>query len=275
MADEPETEAEAGTATEEAATETTEETDATDTPADDSADGDEDGSEADAAAAEAAGKTNVPYARFKSVNERRKMADAKVAELEAKLAALTPKEEVKPVAPKDRLKRGITPAPADMTPLEQMEHYALQTLETHPEILDAWFEKKFGMAPDAAAATLAYSKDSTQSTIRAQFEKACTERGLDPKDPNLQVMVGSAMDTKKFRTFGDAMDVFVKPKTNGSATKRQVGKGAESDGVDVTGLTRAGRSILTKDEATALAEKGQRVPQKSVVDILRESQTRA
>ena len=270
MADEPETTVDAGTTTEEDATETTEEAEVTETPADDSADGDDDGSEADAAAQEAAGKTNVPYSRFKNVNERRKAAEARTAELEARLAALTPKEEVKPVAPKDRLK-GLKAAPMDMSPIEQMEFYGLQALEAHPEILDQWFERKFGVKPEAAAATLAHSTVSTRDQIRSQFETACAARGLNSKDPNLQAIVGSAMDTGKFKSFGEAMDVFVKPKTNGTSPKKVVGKGAESEGVDVGGLSRV--RVLPKNakEAGVLAAKGQAIEHVSVTDILKAS----
>jgi len=271
MADEPETAPETGTGSDEAAPEATEETTATESPADDSVVGGEDGSEDHAAAQEEdAGKTHVPYSRFKSINERRKAAEAKAAELEAKLAALTPKPEPVVIAPKDKLKRGLRPAPADMTPLEQMEYFALETLEQHPEVIDAWFERTFGMAPDVAAATLSYSSNATRDTIVGQFEKACGERGLDPKNPAIQDAVGRMMDSKKFKTFGEAMDVFVKPKTNGNSPVKKVVKGAESDGVEVGGLSRVRILPRTAREAAALAAQGKSIEQLSVTDLLRE-----
>jgi hypothetical protein len=268
--DEPEIQPDAGTGEEEVATETTEEPTVTDTPADDSADGDEDGTEAEPESHETKGETNVPYSRFKSVNERRKAAEARAAELEAKLAAATPKEEPKPVSPRDRLKRTLTPAPADMTPLEQMEHYALQTIELHPEILDSWFESKFGMPADQAAATLAHTTTTTRETIVAQFEKACGDRGLDPKNPAVQDAVGRMMDSKKYKSFGEAMDVFVKPKTNGTAPRKVV-KGAETQCVDVVGLSRVRVLPKTAKEAGVLAAQGKSIEHVSVSDILKAS----
>lgn len=268
--DEPETQPDAGTGADDTATETTEDTPITDTPADDSADGDTGAADDAGAGQAAAGDSNVPYSRFKQVNERRKAAEARTAELEAKLAALAPKEPPKPVSARDKLKRSLTPAPADMTPLEQMEHYALETIEQHPEILDAWFERKFGMPADQAAATLAHTTTTTRETIVAQFEKACGDRGLDPKNPAVQDAVGRMMDSKKFKSFGEAMDVFVKPKTNGTAP-RQVAKGAESQGVVVDGLSRVRILPKTAKEAGVLAAQGKAIEHVSVSDILKAS----
>lgn len=269
MAD-PETQPETGTGEqEEVAQEATEETPAVDTPADDSADDEQDEPEVGTQDHEAKPETNVPYSRFKSVNERRKAAETENIELKAKLAALTPKEEAKPESPKARLK-GLQPAPADMTPLEQMEFYGLQALEKHPEFLDKWFAAKFGMAPEQAAATLSYTTTSTQDTIRSQFEAACAERGLDSKSPAIRDAVGRMMDSNKYKNFGEAMDVFVKPRTNGTKPqqKPEQKRGPETGGVDVTGLQRSVKTILDKNEATAMAEKGVRVPQKSITEIL-------
>jgi len=270
MADEPEITPDAGTGTDDATVETTEETSVTETPADDSADGDEDATEGDDTAQETKGDAHVPYARFKTVNERRKAAEAKAAELEAKLAALIPKEEKKQVSPKEKLK-GLKPAPSDMPPLEQFEHYALETLEAHPEILDAWFERKFGMAPDLAASTLVHSTKTTQAAIRQQFESACSERGLDPRNPTLQHMVGTAMDSGRAKSFAEAMDVFAKPKqkTNGTTQKPTATKGAESNGVDVDGLSRVRVLPRTAREASLLAAQGKAIEHVSVSDILK------
>jgi len=267
MADDPEITPDAGTGTDDTEPETTDEAEVTDTPADDSADGD-DATDGDDSGHQAAAGTNVPYSRFKSVNDKRKAAEAKSAELEAKLAALSPKAE--PVAPKDRLKRALKPAPEGSTPLEAMEHYALETLETHPEIFDQWFESKFGMPADQAAATLAHTTTTTREAIRSQFDAACGERGIDPKNPAVQDAVGRMMDSKKYRSFGEALDVFVKPKaTTTTVTKKSTPKGPESSGVDVDGLSRV--RILPKSarEASELAAKGQRVEHMSVSDILR------
>ena len=262
---EPETTTDAGTVTEETATDTTEEAPITETPADDSADGEDGESEGDGEGQAASGKTNVPYDRFKSVNERRKSAELEVAALKAKLEALTPKEPVRPEDPRAKLKK-IVAAPADFSPLEQFEYYGQQTLEKHlPEML----ERLIGMKPEAAAAVLGFSKDSSRETIKGQFEKACTDRGLNAKDANLQAIVGSAMDTGKFKTFGDAMDVFVKPKTNGTGPKKVVGKGAESEGVDVGGLSRVRALPKNAKEAGVLAAQGKSVEHVSVTDILK------
>jgi len=268
---EPEIAPATGTGTEETVVETPEETPITGTPADDSADGEDEVLEADAAEVEAGTKTNVPYSRFKSVNERRKAAEARTAELEAKLAALTPKEEAKPTQPKDKLKRTLTPAPADMTPLEQMEYYGLQTLETHPEIFDAWFEKTFGIPADQAAATLAHATTTTRETIVAQFEKACEDRGLDPKNPSVQDAVGRLMDSKKYRNFGEAMDVFVKPKPSAPIQKKPATKGAESEGLALGGFSRVAVLPKTAKEAGILAAQGKAIEHVSVSDILRAS----
>ena len=270
MADEPEIAPESGTGTDDSAPEIVEETPTTETPADDSADGEEESTEDSGTDQETKGETNVPYSRFKSVNERRKAAEAKLAEVEAKLAAATPKEGPKPPSPKDKLKRGLKPAPADMTALEQMEYYALETLEQHPEILDAWFERKFGMPADQAAATLAHTTTTTRETIVAQFEKACSERGLDPKNPAVQDAVGRMMDSKNYKTFGEAMDVFVKPKTNGNPPRKIV-KGAETSGVDVVGLSRVRVLPKTAREAGILAAQGKSIEHVSVSDILKAS----
>jgi len=270
MVDEPETTADAGTANEETVTETTEETPVIDTPADDSADDDSEDSEGEVTAQGVKGETNVPYSRFKNVNERRKAAELKASELEAKLQKYEGPKGPVAATPKERIK-GLKAAPVDMTPIEQMEWYGVQALEAHPEILDQWFERKFGVKPEAAAATLAHSTVSTRDQIRSQFEAACAARGLNSKDPNLQAIVGSAMDTGKFKSFGEAMDVFVKPKTNGTSPKKVVGKGAESEGVDVGGLSRV--RVLPKNakEAGVLAAKGQAIEHVSVTDILKAS----
>ena len=269
MADEPETTTDAGTVTDETPTDTTDDTAVTDTSADDSAGGDDGAVDDDAASQDATGKTNVPYSRFKNVNERRKAAELENAELKGRLAALEPKrEEAKTASPKDRLK-GVTPADPTWTPAQQLEHYALETLEKHPEIIDRRIKELFGMDPAAAAATLSYSKVSNQRTIRGEFEQACREHGLDPANEGVQNVIGGAMDTKKFRTFGEAMDAILPKTKSGTAPKKVNGKGAESDGVDVEGLSRV--KALPKDarEAGVLAAQGKQIELRSVTDILK------
>jgi hypothetical protein len=270
MPEEPETAPETGTGNEEVAPEVVEDSPVTDTPADDSADGDNDETETGTQDHEAKAESHIPYSRFKSVNERMKAAEAKAAELEARLQALTPRVEPPPVLPKDKLKRSLKAAPADMSPLEQMEYYALETIEQHSEVLDNWFEKKFGMTADQAAATLAHTTTTTRETIVAQFEKACSERGLDPRNPAVQDSVGRMMDSKKFKSFGEAMDVFVKPKTNGTVQRKNV-KGPETVGVEIGGLSSV--RVLPKNakEAGILASQGKSVEHVSVSDILKAS----
>ena len=248
-----------------ASTETAENTPITETSADDSAAGDTDDSGETAGGATETAGTQIPYDRFKKVNEQRKAAEAKAAELQARIDELTPKPKVEA---KDKLKRSLKQAPADMTPLEQMEFYGLSTLEEHPEVLDAWFERKFGMSPEAAAATLAHTTTTSRATILGQFEKACNDRGLDPRNPSVQEAVGRLMDSKKFNSFGEAMDVFVKPKTNGTVAPRKVGKGAESESVAVEGLSRVRILPRTAQEAHALAAKGQAIEHESVTNVL-------
>lgn len=269
MADEPEVTPETGTGTNDVAEESAEETPGAATLADDSAGGNGE-SEDDAEGHEAAGKTNVPYSRFKSVNDRRKAAEAAVAELQAQLAAQSQKAEAKPLTTADRLKKGLKAAPADMSALEQMEFYNLETMEQHlPEMFDRIFEAKFGMKPEAAAAVLGHSSVTTREQIVQQFEAAAGARGLDPKNPKLQDAVGRLMDSKQFKNFGEAMDVFVKPKTNGIIPKKSTGKGAETDGLDVGGLSRVKALPKTAKEAGILAAQGKSIEHVSVSDILR------
>lgn len=217
-------------------------------------------------------KSDVKYSRFRSVNERRKAAEAEVQRLKGQLEALAPKPE--PVAAKttkDRLKNILKPAPADMPPLQQMEYYTLEAMQEHlPELLDSWFEAKMGMKPDAVAATIQHNTVATREQILTQFNDAAKTHGLDPTDETLKTAVGALMDTGKFRTFDEAMNAF-RPKIAQSTNKvrRVNGKGAETGTLDVAGLSRVTRDILSKDEAMALAAKGVRVEQKSVTDILR------
>lgn len=269
MAD-PETAAETGPAETETVAETVETETEVETAADDSA-GDHGDDDAEGEP-DQQGKASIPYARFKDVNGKRKAAEAKAIELQAKLDALTPKKEEKAVEPKARL-RGLKQAPADWTPMEQMEHYIMAAVEAHPEIIEGILEKKFGMSVDAAAATLAQARPRVQRDIRTEFETACKAHGLDPNDKLVQHMVGTAMDGGLARTFDEAMDAFVKPKGNGktTTTERRRVNGAETDSVDVSGLTRVNKTFLSKDEATALAAQGKRVVQKSVVELLKES----
>lgn len=271
MADDPVETAEEGTATEtseETAAESTEvvETEDSDSiPADDAEGDDSEGVSA---------KSDVKYSRFRSVNERRKAAELENIQLKARLSALEPKPiEVKPPTTRDRLKKTLTPAPADMTALEQMEYYALGTLEQHPEILDEWFEKKFGMKPDAAAATLSHATVSTREQIISQFNEAAASHGLDPKNENLRSAVGALMDTGKFRSFGEAMDAF-KPANpiQKTVAKTINGKGQEVESLDLTGLSRVRAMPRNAQDAMKLAAAGKRIEAVSVTDILRATQ---
>jgi len=236
---------------------------------DEAGDADGDGEEVEA---EASGKDVVRYSRFKSVNDRRKAAEAKAAALEAEVARLRPKEDKpQPKGIKERLKADYKPAPADLSALEQMQYYGVQALEQHlPEMLDQWFETKFGTKPEAAAATLAHSAVSTREQIIRQFTEAAESHGLNPKDDGLRSAVGVLMDTGKFKTFNEALDVF---KAAGvkvqQKTKPVNGKGAEVEGVDLSGLVRVRNPIITTEQAMSLAAKGQRVEQRSVTEILR------
>jgi hypothetical protein len=214
----------------------------------------------------------VKYSRFKSVNDRRIAAEQKAAVLEAQLAALQPKtEQPKPKGLRERLKQGFQAAPADMSPLEQFQYYGLQAVEQHmPELLDQWFEGKFGTKPEAAAATLAHSAVFTRENIVRQFTEAATSHGLDPKNEGLRVAVGALMDTGKFRTFADAMDAF-KPQAapKPAPQHRRVNGGTEIESVDVTGLSRVSSLPRNAKEAGALAAKGKAAPHESVSDILK------
>lgn len=230
------------------------------------ADGDDSGAETDAQ-----GKGVVKYSRFRNVNERRKAAEERVAELQAEVARLRPKDEKpQPKGLRERLKQDFKPAPSDLPVLDQMQFYGLQVMEQHfPELMEQWFEAKFGTKPEAAAATLAHSAVSTREQIVKQFTEAAEAHGLDPRDETLRSAVGVLLDTGRFRTFAEAMDVFGASKVKPQQKRPINGKGAESESVDITGLVRARNSILTKEQAMALAAKGQRVEHVSVVDILK------
>jgi len=268
MADDPVETAEEGTATETAedvAAETTETEEVeTESATDDDAEGDDE--------AAASTETDVKYSRFRSVNERRKAAEQENRDLKAQLAALQPKkEEPAPLTTVDRLKRSLKPAPKDLDTLGQLEYYGLETLEQHAdEVIGAWFEKKFGMKPEQAGATLSHATVSTREHIRSQFEQAAKAHGYDPTDKQVQTLVGLAMDSGQFKTFGEAMDA-MRPKTAKTEARRVNGKGAESDSVDLTGLSRVRAMPLTKEDAARITKSGKRIENVSVTEILRES----
>ena len=278
MADKPEIAPETGTGTEEIAetVEVPEEPTAPD--ADASAVGGPEEDHDDDGESHAASKTSVPYDRFRAINERRKAAESKAAELQAKLSALeTPKaEQPKTVETRSKLKSNLKSAPADLTALQQMEFYGLETMEEHlPALLDAWFEKKFGMASNQAAATMQHATISTRQRIVSEFNEAAKTHGLDPKSETLRSAVGALMDTGKFQSFADAMDAF-KPATVPKPPVKMVnGKGAEIDSVDLTGLSRVRAFPKNAQEAMALAAAGKKVEPVSVTDILRASMAKS
>ncbi len=244
---------------------------------DDSAEGQDEDAEGEAPEGEEPvhAKSDVKYSRFRSVNERRKAAEAEVAKLQAQVAALQPKvEEPAPKGTAERLKNVLKPAPANMTALQQMEFYTLEALQSHlPEMLDQWFEKNMGLKPDAAAATLQHATVSSRQSIVQQFEEAAKTHGLDPRDQGLRDAVGSLMDTGRYRTFADAMDTF-RPKTALKPPPGKVnGRGAsEIETLDLTGLPRV--NVLPKNakEAHTLAAAGKRIATLSVTDILNATQ---
>lgn len=268
----PETQPDAGTGEETVVPETTSTEEVTETPADDSADGDGSSVDAEDGGHETAG-TKVPYARFYKVNEAKKTLAAENERLKQQIAALQPKEPARPATPADRLKRVLRPAPSDLSTLEQMELYNLDTLEAHaPELIERWFEQKFGMKPEQAAATLTHTTQTTREQIIHQFETAAKARGLDPRSSALKDAVGVLMDTGKYQSFEAAMDTF-KPATPApKPTPRINGKGAEVDTVDLAGLSRVRALPRNAAEASKLAQEGKRIEQMSVQEILRQTQ---
>lgn len=212
---------------------------------------------------------SVKYTRFKNVHERMKTAEAKAAELQKQLDALKPKEEPKAEpSTAERLKRHLKPAPKELPVLEQMEYYTLETIQAHlPEILESWFEGKFGMKPEAAGATLSHATVSTRDTIRKQWETAASARGLDPKSEQLREAVGNLMSSGKYSSFDEALDLF-SPRKKPAAPARITGKGAEVDSVDLTGLSKIRVLPRNKDEAMRLASENKRIEPVDITEIL-------
>lgn len=240
---------------------------------------DDDAVSDDSAAAASKHPDSVEYKRFRSVNERRKAAEAENATLKAQIAALQPKKEEPIAVPRstaERIKKILAPAPKDMGTLDQLEYYGVETLRAHlPEMLDELLESRLGMKLDAAAATLSHAKDSTRQTIRSQFEQAAKAHGLDPNNENVQHIVGSAMDSGRFKTFSDAMDAMVPAKAKKEEVRRVNGKGAEIESVDLTGLSRVKAMPMNKEDAMKLAAQNKRVETLSVVEILRQTGAKA
>jgi len=261
-------EAEAGTAEEAAEDAAAESIDTDEAGADSATDDDAEGEDS---AAGASTPSDVKYSRFRNVNERRKAAESEVLNLRAKLEALQPKkEEPAPRTVADRLKGTLTPAPSDLSVLKQMEYYGLATLEQHAdEVIGDWFKKKFGMGVDEAGATLSHAKVSTRESIRSQYEQAAKAHGLDPSNENVQFIVGTAMDTGRFKTFAEAMDAMTPARPTKTVVRSINGKGAETESVDITGLSRVKSLPRTKEEAMKLAASGKRIEAMSVVDILK------
>jgi hypothetical protein len=105
----------------------------------------------------------IPYKglKFRSeIDEYIRRSDENLEEwatLKAELSRLkAPAEEKAPQSPKDRLK-GIKQAPADMDATQQLEFYALQTLEAHPEIIEVMnrVRQPFNVSSLAQVAALA------------------------------------------------------------------------------------------------------------------------
>jgi hypothetical protein len=216
---------------------------------------------------------DVKYSRFKRVHGRMKTAEEENIALKARLAVLEPKKPERQATAADRVKKILTRAPQDMPLLEQMEYYGVETLRNHPELLDEWFESRFGMKPEQAGATLSHATISTAQQIRNEFKQACEAHGLDPTNEGVQNAVGVLMDSKRYKTFEEAVSVF-KPRTAVKQVAPRVGgngKGAEVETVDLTGLSRVRALPKTKEEAMELAARGKRIEHASVVDILRAS----
>ena len=271
MSDDPVEEAAEGTAeetSEESAAESIEESAGADEIADD-AEGDDSEAEDEPSA-----KGQVKYSRFRSVNERRKQAEAEVAALKAQIATMSQREEVVSKGPSDRIKKILKPAPATMTALEQMEYYGVETMRAHmPELFDEIFEKRFGMKPDQAGATLSHATTSTRDNLLRQWEESAKAAGLDPRNQTLRNAVGAVMDSGAFSTFAEAISVF-RPQAAKKVEPRKIGKnGAEVESVDLSGLSRVKALPRTKEEAMKLAAANKRIEHASLADILRATQS--
>lgn len=236
----------------------------TETEAADTAEGGEEPA-TEEAGSEAKVENQIPYARFKKINDERKA----LLEENARLKASAPKPSEPVADPKSKLTGKLKVAPAGLNEMEQMEWYIANGVELHaPRVVETFMQEKFGMSLDAASAILAQSGQMTHETIVTRFEAACKDRGLDPRNEALRDSIGFIMDKNKFTRFDDAFNaLYGETKAAPAAPKRRP-NGAEVGGVQGSGLSKVSALPFTTAEATKLAAEGKRIGTPTVTEIL-------
>lgn len=228
---------------------------------------------AETVADEAGAEGPIPYRRFHEVNEAKKAAEAELATAKAKLAALekpAPEPEKPKPDPKAKLKGGIPKAPDGLSAEQQFEWYVRSGLDMHvDDVMEDYFQRKFGQSPDAVAAITAQNARTTRDTIIKDYTAAAKSRGLDPENTHIKKAVGLMMDSGEFETFSAAFESLYGPAKKATPTTRATnGHGAEIDGLDPGALSRVRSMPKTTKEAMNLAAAGKMIEQPSVTEIL-------
>jgi len=195
----------------------------------------------------------IPKSRLDQELGKKRDLEAQLAEAEAKLKSMEPKET----------------EPAQTEPEEPppglSQHEALRWYVERYS--DNMIQKKLGMSLEDAAQAISASKTTGQDYATRRWEAECGKRSIDPQSEEAAKMVSGLVGAKTHtleEAFALAQQLYGKPKEAAPSTPTA---SVETTGISPV-MAREGRLPQSKEEATDMASKGQRAKRLSSQEII-------